>query len=206
MVGNDADASLCRSNPTRHGSACPPTSGSTDCRSRLRTVGRLHDCNLAGIKTGSIPWEMICHPAALGSGASCSMKGSASIGRSRKPACVRPRRQGGSFHVCHFMWNASTRFALIACAASAGPSTVMYARVGLELPGLRQERIHARSSSARCAARRGSLSRRSSPPPATPSHIRARTRLSAKRARSPDTPLRTSSVRTNKCRMTAKSR
>jgi hypothetical protein len=55
MVGNDADASLRRSNLTRRGSAYTPTSGSTDCGSRLRTVGRLHDCNPAGIKTGSIP-------------------------------------------------------------------------------------------------------------------------------------------------------
>ena len=59
--------------------------------------------SLPGIKPEQFPWEMTCKVVALGSGAACSMKGTASIGPIEEAcrASIRSRGQGSSFHVRH---------------------------------------------------------------------------------------------------------
>lgn len=55
---------------------------------------------LPGLKPESFPWEMTCNPAALGSGAACSMEGLASIGAVEE-ACLFAYDPDG--RAVHFM-------------------------------------------------------------------------------------------------------
>ena len=55
---------------------------------------------LPGMKPESFPWEMTCNPAALGAGAACSMKGTASIGAIEE-ACLFAYDPDGK--AVHFM-------------------------------------------------------------------------------------------------------
>lgn len=53
---------------------------------------------LPGSRPEAFPWEMICHPAALGSGASCSMKGLASIGTIEEACLLAYDPEGKAVH------------------------------------------------------------------------------------------------------------
>ena len=55
---------------------------------------------LPGVKPETFPWEMTCNPAALGAGAACSMKGTASIGAIEE-ACLFAYDPDGK--AVHFM-------------------------------------------------------------------------------------------------------
>jgi len=53
---------------------------------------------LPGSKPEAFPWEMICQPAARGSGASCSRKGLASIGTSEEACLLAYDPEGKAVH------------------------------------------------------------------------------------------------------------
>src|SRR6516162_5277430 len=64
-----------------------------------RWVGQM-TAALPGLKPESFPWEMVCRPAALGAGATCAMKGIASIGTIEE-ACLFAYDPAGK--AVHFM-------------------------------------------------------------------------------------------------------
>jgi len=53
---------------------------------------------LPGLRPEPFPWEMVCNPAALGAGASCSMKGAASIGGIEEACLLAYDPDGKAIH------------------------------------------------------------------------------------------------------------
>ena len=84
----------------------PPPQVKQTVESRHWILGGLYDHVLARDKTGAIPLGMTCRVVALGSGAACSMKGTASIGPIEE-ACVLAYDPEGK--AVHFMCVTSIR-------------------------------------------------------------------------------------------------
>lgn len=105
-INSDVGGYLCCSNTTNPKPTGSFTPGQTDSRSRHWILGVLYDHVLARDKTGAIPLGMTCRVVALGSGAACSMKGTASIGPIEE-ACVLAYDPEGK--AVHFMCVTSIR-------------------------------------------------------------------------------------------------